>query len=229
LTFLGRVNQLAAMKQIQIKQISFAIVAAFACGTLWAQSPKVAPSRHSSAILPYNDMDAPAGEITIFTNFGPSRDNLYNVAAGGYYVSGPASALGVEQSISIPFQPKGDCHAVTLRAAIGYDSGTKSVNLGIYSDAGGVVGSLLAQASTSKIPPTGECCQLVEVTLAEPGVALTAGTSYWLVATPGADAPDFEGVWQASNRATLGYEEGQTGWFSLSALWPAGAVKGSVP
>ena len=78
--------------------------------------------------------------------------------------------VGVEQSISIPFQPKGDCHAITLRAAIGYDSGTKSVNL-----------------------------------------------------------PVSTGVWQASNRATLGYEEGQSGWFSLSALWSAGAVKDTNP
>ena len=64
------------MRQIHIKQISFAILAAFACGTLWAQGPKVAPSRQSSAIVPYSGMDAPAGETTIFTNFGPSRDNL---------------------------------------------------------------------------------------------------------------------------------------------------------
>jgi hypothetical protein len=208
------------------------LVVTFACGTMMAQGLKVAPKpTQLGPITPYrpSSSDAVNANVTIFSNLGPTSTNNYNAAAGGYYVCGTScAALLEDQWIAVQFYNKVADHATTIQAAIGYDSGTKKVNLGIYTDNAGVVGTLLAQASTTRIPNTGTCCQLAQVTI--PSTALAAGTSYWVVATADdATAPDFEGVWQASNQANIGGDVAQGGWFTFSGLVPAFAVKGTNP
>ena len=114
-------------------------------------------------------------------------------------------------------------------------SGIKKINRGIYSDSGGVVGTVLpgGQGSTNKIPPAGICCQLAQVTLQGAGVALIAGTTYWLVATTDdAAAPTFTGVWQGSNTANIGintFSAPTGGWFKNGLFWPAGGISGTSP
>lgn len=208
-------------------------VLAFACGTLMAQSGglKAAPGVRSNIVVPFVERNSSKAAATIFTNLGPTTSNLYNAAAGGYYEAGPANSVGIsEQWIALPFTPRQNSHAKQLMAAVGWISGTKKVFLGVYTDAGGVVGTLLGQASTAAIPTSGVCCLLTQVALPGAGVALTANTPYWLVATTDdTAAPDFTGVWQSSNNANTGGNVGLTGWFTFSNLWPAGAVKGTVP
>ncbi len=66
---------------------------------------------------------------------------------------------------ALPFIPKENSHAKTLVAAIGYISGDVKVNLGIYTDNDGTVGTLLSngEASTTNIPIFPSCCDLTEV------------------------------------------------------------------
>src|SRR5207253_9209665 len=95
------------------------------------------------------------------------------------------SAPDTEIWSAIAFTPKVDASAKVLLAAVGYDSGTKRVKLGIYSndDVTGSVGTLLpgGEGSTAQMPDAGDCCQLARITLAGAGVALAGGTTYWLV------------------------------------------------
>jgi hypothetical protein len=110
--------------------------------------------------------------------------------------------------------------ATTLAAAVGYKSGAQLVNIGIYSDAAGTVGTLLpgGQSGTADIPNN--------------GVALAAGVQYWLVASPdNLNGPDFYGSWHFSTTAFPSYEE--PGHFLSWSPYPSGLfaaeIRGTSP
>ncbi len=173
---------------------------------------------------------APSGNITIFTNLGPTSDNPYNSYQSSY-VAGKNARDSDELWFAIPFIPRADVHAKILAAAITYISGTKLINLGIYNDNNGVPGSPLpgGQGSTTEIAEAGD---LTRVTLPDPGVALKKGVRFWLVASPdNALAPDFEGGWHDSNLAVGAYEQPQNfiSWTSFTAVWKAASIEGTSP
>jgi hypothetical protein len=135
---------------------------------------------------------------------------------------------------ALPFTPKADYHAKTLAAAIAWITGTKLVNLGIYSDDGGKVGTPLpgGQGSTINIPTLGDCCELTEVRLPRTGVQLLAGTQYWLVASPdNVQAPTFKGAWQTSILAIGAYQQPEdfVNWSGFSGNWLAAEIRGTSP
>jgi hypothetical protein len=172
-------------------------------------------------------------DTVIFNDLGPRAVYPPYAAGGGLYVAGDQAAIGIELWQAVPFTPKVATHAITLAAAIGYQSGAKKVNLGIYSDNEGLVGTLLpgGQGSTTDIPTLGVCCDLARVTLTGQGVALTAGTQYWLVASPDdVAAPTFQGLWQMSYRAAAAYQEPEVviNWTSFSGLWLAAQIRGTT-
>jgi hypothetical protein len=199
---------------------------AFSCGMLLAQAPATAHTLHTGPVTPAR-LD-PAGLKTIYTNLGPSVTDLFNDTSG-YEVTGPNNSLAIpEQWIALPFKPKVAAHVTVLQAAIGWQSGSKQVKLGLYSDNAGVVGTLIAGGHSTNLPTFGTCCQVVSVTIAS--TAVTAGTQYWIVATSNdTNAPDLTAVWQSSNEANYGYNVGQAGWSAASNNWPGGAAKGTIP
>jgi hypothetical protein len=200
---------------------------ALSSGLLLAQGPKVAHTVHTGPVVPARE--TPATTVTLFTNLGPSAADLYNDTTG-YYVLGPSNSVGdSEQWIGLPFTAKVSAHVTVLQLAIGWISGTKGIDVGLYADDGtGNVGAVLASGHSTKIPAFGTCCQLVSVTL--PATAITAGSQYWVVATSDdTHAPDFTGVFQASNSGTVAYNPAIAGWTAFSTNTPAAAVKGTVP
>lgn len=195
------------------------LVLTLASGMLWAQdAPRVAHTSRSSA--PVTKWNPPAGHTPIFTNLGPTSSDLYNDTTG-YYVLGPTNTSGFgEQWIALPFTPKANASATLLVAAIGIESGTSLVDLGLYSDSAGDVGTLIVSGHSTKIPAFGTCCGLVEVTI--PATALTAGTQYWIAATTDdTNAPDFTGVFESTNQSTVAYNPALEGWFTFSGNVPA--------
>lgn len=195
------------------------LVLTLASGIFWAQdAPKVAHTNRSSA--PAQKWNPPALPTPIFTNLGPTLSNLYNDTTG-YYVLGPSNSVGFgEQWIGLPFTPQANATATLLVAAIGIESGTSLVDLGLYSDSGGTVGTLIAGGSSTKIPAFGTCCQVVEVKI--PATALKAGTQYWIAATTDdTNAPDFTGVFESTNQSTIAYNPALQGWFTFSGNVPA--------
>jgi hypothetical protein len=203
-------------------------VFALFCGTSFAQSaaPAIAHTTHSGIVTPAQP--TPATLKTIFTNLGPSKTDDYNDTAG-LYIMGPTNSFGdSEQADAVPFTPKSNSHVTQLQVAVGWISGTKKVVVGLYSDASGTAGTLLASGSSTSIPDFGACCTLVVVTI--PSTAVTAGTQYWIGAsTDDTNAPDFAGVFEASNNATTSADVGLTGWFAFSNIWPAAAAFGTTP
>ena len=200
---------------------------ALGCGFLNAQDePKIAHTNRSATVVPYRA--GPTSLKQIFSSFGPSATNAYN-ATTGYYVLGPNNSVGLgEQWIAIPFTPQKNSHATLLQAGIGWISGAEIVDIGLYSDSGGTVGTLLASGAATKMPAFGACCSAANVTI--PATALTAGMQYWLVATTDdTNAPDFTGVFMASNGSTIAYDPALAGWFNFSGNVPAAAVHGTEP
>src|SRR5262249_11915879 len=140
--------------------------------------------------------------------------------------------VGADQWIAIPFTNKVADHATTIQAAIGYFSGTKRVLLGIYTDNPGIgPGTLLGQGAATNIPDAGTCCTLAQVKVGgTTGIALTANTKYWIVATSDdTRAPDFDSVWQPTYQSDIGANVANGAWFTFSGLVPAAAVKGTNP
>jgi hypothetical protein len=177
-----------------------------------------------------SEMTGPAANVTIFTNLGPTSDNRYDMF-GSVYVAGKNARDSDELWLALPFIPRANVHAKTLAAAITYVSGTKLINLGIWSDSDGVPGSPLpgGQGSTTEIADAGE---LTQVTLPDPGLALQKGVQVWLVASPdNHQAPDFEGLWHVSNLAVSAYEQPENfiSWTSFSAVWLAARIEGTSP
>ena len=202
-----------------------------ACGTLLAQSrPHTIHVSPSGRVVPGA---LPPANITIFSNLGPTPTDLY-YSANGWVVTGPADVTFGEQWVAVPFIAKQNSHAFRLQVAVGYLSGTNKFTLGLYSDSGGTVGTALINTTVTNAPPFGVCCATVTKNLPPPGIALTAGTQYWVVArsTPtGAD--DFEGAWAFSNLG-VAFNDAEAGWTTFSvgdfgAGQPAAAVLGTTP
>jgi hypothetical protein len=202
-----------------------------ACCTLLAQSgPAIGHTSHSGIVTASHQ--PPAGLVSIFSNLGPTATDNYNDTTG-YYVLGPSNTLALsEQWIALPFTPKKSSHVEEVEAAVQLEDATTTNQflLGLYSDNAGAVGTLLAQDTVKNAPAFGTCCTLVTARFKAPGISVTAGTQYWIVASSDdVNAPNFTGVWAASNNANIGGDVAMGGWFTFSANWPAGAALGTVP
>lgn len=210
------------------RAVSSLFVLMLACGVVLAQdaAPKVA---HTTHVGPRKAATKTGTNLTtIFSNLGPTTTNAYNDTTG-YYVLGPNNSVGLpEQAIGVPFVAAADSHVQVLQVAVGWISGTPFVNVGLYSDNAGAPGTLLASGHSATIPAFGSCCQLVTVNIAS--TAVTAGTQYWIVSSSDdVHAPDFTGVYQASNLAIISGDVGLTGWSSFTTNTPAAAARGTVP
>jgi len=208
--------------------VSSLLFSTLACGMLAAQNTgaKVAHTVPQGVVTPAQE---PPALKTIFTDFGPTTTDYFNDTTG-YYVLGPTNSVGdSEQWVGLPFTPKANATVTQLQAAIGIISGTAVVDIGLYSDASGTVGTLIAGGHSTKIPAFGACCTVVSVNI--PATAVVAGTQYWIVATSDdTHGPDFTGVWQASNvYPNVAANEAAGSWFTFSANIPAGAAKGTIP
>lgn len=186
----------------------------------------------TSAVSAHGGSGIPTSNTVIFTNLGPTSIGRY--LNGGLPINGNDVSFQPEIWEALPFTPRTDSHATTLAAAVAHLSGTKQVNLGIYSDAAGMVGTLLpnGQGTTTEMPESGECCALATVTLAGQGVALVGGTQYWLVASPdNTNAPTFEGSWQTTSLAFGAYQQPERliNWTSFTAFWMAAEIRGTTP
>jgi len=210
------------------RALSSLFVLTLASGVLFAQNSrlKIAHSVHHGPIT--QTQKTPGNLQIIFNNMGPNSSNAYNDTTG-YYILGPNNSVGLsEQWIGVPFTPRSNAHVSLLLVAVGWISGTNLVNVGLYSDSGGTVGTLLAGGQSSAIPTFGSCCQVVSINI--PPTAVSFGTQYWIVASSDdTNAPDFTGVFESSNLETIAGDVGSTGWFSFTTNTPAAAAKGTVP
>lgn len=208
---------------------------AFASGTLLAQN-RIGDFVHiepSLDITPYHGDTGTAKRI--YSNIGPTSTDAY-YDANGYCVTGNAqSSCGSnEQWIAAPFTPTRAAHATILEVPIQYFAGTNEFQLSVYNDAAGAPGTSLETVEVTNAPAAGTCCTMVFANLGSPGVALTANTQYWVVATADdARAANFSGYWAFAN-AFIAYDSSESGWltFNDDSYYPgqeAVVVEGTFP
>jgi hypothetical protein len=223
--------------EVATKTIRLAVMGVFAltmaCGTLLAQN-RVSDFIHLTPpleITPFVPDSNPA-TVTIYSDLGPSTTDEYN-DTDGYCVAGStptgATCSTDEQWIGMPFTPKQGSHATQLQVAVGIFAGTNAFELALYNDVSGLPGTPLKTVEIHNAPTFGSCCTLVIASLGTPGVALTAGTQYWVVAqADDTHAPTFTGAWALANNF-IAYNAAQGGWANFPSAPEAGAVKGTVP
>lgn len=209
------------------KILLFVCLLALCSLTVFAQSGESSRATEKLAIEVPPQGDAVALK-KIYSNLGPKTDP-YWVNAYSWIVAGPNAATGAV-FVAMPFTPKANFLLSQVQVAVLYTSGDNQVDLNIYTDAGGVPGSLLAGPVTvTNLAVAGTCCTLAVANFTP--VAVTAGTQYWVIA----DTPltgvgsDFHGVWNhVAKDIPMSFNRG-SGWAKDTAdNLPAGEVLGTV-
>jgi hypothetical protein len=82
---------------------------------------------------------------------------------------------------AMAFTPTADATVTKIETSAGrQSSGTAGLELGLYSDAGGVPGKAIKSFHVSKLPVYGQCCA-VSTANDKAGIPVKAGTQYWVV------------------------------------------------
>ena len=115
----------------------------------------------------------------IFSNIATKYPKSLFYAPDGLTISGPDTITGTIET-AVAFTPAANATVSEIDAAVGNILGTNGVVISIYSDASNSPGSSLGDFSVSNLPVFGSCCELATVKV-KTGIALTAGTQYWLV------------------------------------------------
>lgn len=221
-----------------LRTVVCVLVLLLACGTLFAQTrPKkyhVDPNPNR-VITPTPRTDSAAANVTFFSNLGPTPDNNY-YSLNGWVVAGPNDVTFGEQWIGMTFTPKQTGHVKQIKLPIGWIEGTNKFVVGLYNDNGaGTVGTLIKQVAVQNAPTFGDCCTLDTANMGNPGVAITANTPYWVVASHHPSALDFGGAWAFVNLFQAFSFAGGTDWVTYNlndfgyAQNTAMSVSGTVP
>jgi hypothetical protein len=154
----------------------------------------------SVAVVLLAAMSAQAAPVTIFSNFNSDPTNLYD-ANGYWFVFAPAIRAG-GLSAAMGFTPSDADVLTQIDVAITLYSGTSLLDFGLYSDSGGVPGSLLTSWSIASLPAAGTCCT-VETLVPGTSITLNAGVQYWLLASV---SQDTMALWNTNNIGQQGPE-----------------------
>lgn len=137
-------------------------------------------------------------QTTFYSNLGTGTD-VYNCCDG--WTMGGTGTLGTYYYDGGSFVSGASGAVTQLDVGVGYVTGTNSMFLALYTDSGGLPGTLLGQWNNLQATPTfGDCCGLLTVTGIS-GINLTAGTSYYIVMGPSSTSST---LWAAWNINTTG-------------------------
>lgn len=130
-----------------------------------------------------------AGLTVIAGNFSRYPLATYFSVFGNTIAQGPPQ-FPFQVWEGMPFTPAANATVTKIEVSAGRQgSGDSGFEVGLYNDANGVPGTLIAGAHVSNLPIYGECCAVA--TVSDPtGLAVTAGTQYWVVVYTNANDPD---------------------------------------
>jgi hypothetical protein len=178
------------------------VVAAVASRAAWAAPAGVSLSAdHKITIIDHGTskstpplMHAPK-MTQIAGNLGTYYPKGLYFCCYGFTITGPNSPLGIGQNwVAVAFTPAADATATEVDAGVGYVEGTNGVVLSLTSDAGGVPGTVLWSGNATGLGGFGSCCILATGKI-KGGVALTAGTQYWITVTTNKKEANEFGAW----------------------------------
>lgn len=133
---------------------------------------------------------------TAFDNFQPV--DTFNCCTG-WTITGAHSIVGVDYDQGEQFTALADGTINFIDIGIGNVTGTNNFFLDLYDDVGGQPGNILASWSGGPMPQFGTVSnQPIHIVNNDPHAALTAGQTYWLIAS----APD--DTWNAWNWNSIG-------------------------
>lgn len=205
----------------------------------------VAAALFISIALGSSSAIAQSTTVTIFSNLGPSSTDLFFTGTttdggtnggciiGADMVSGNFCGRNqLETWRAMPFIATQNSHATELQAAVGVSGGTNQFLLALFTNDNGLPGTALATVTVKDAPAANTCCTLATASLGTPGIALTAGTQYWVVVqTDDVNAPTFSGIWAFSNNGPAIFQRqsnDQTEWGTEEGNF-AFAVLGTTP
>lgn len=211
--------------------ISCCLFAIIACGTAFAQQGTLRAPPYTGPMTPMAAQDNPAA-LPFYSNLVVSSCTSCNYdTQDGVFVLGPNNCFspGSTQWLAYPFIASKSGNVRTVQLAITdygvcVASSTK-FTVAIYSDNGlcNGPGTQIGNSVIATAPAAP--CSLTNANFGRAGVTLTAGTTYWVVATT-STSPSQMGttaVWWGANPniGTLNFNDGN-GWLVFSAGVPGG-------
>jgi hypothetical protein len=168
-----------------------------------------------SAVL-FVSAGAVAQAQVIYDNF--AAGNGYN-GGTGWTISGAGSVLGADNDQGEQFMAGASGAVQTLDIAMGHVTGTPSVTMRLYNDAGGVLGAQNGSAATFAVNPNsfGAGTEYISVNVLAAGWNVTSGNMYWLIADSANDA------WLAWNQNSTS----TTGNHYFNGSYSSGALHGA--
>ena len=214
-----------------ILTLSYLCVAIMACGTAFAQGGgKLKSGAYQGPMVPMAAQEAPAiapfySHLVVDTCTGCTYST-----ANGYFVLGPNNCFspGATQWIAFPFVSTRTGAVRQVRLSV-TDSGfcvatSTKFTVAIYSDAcTGTPGTQIGSAVTATAPAAP--CALASANFGTAGVSLTAGTTYWVVATTSTAGTQIgtTAVWWMANSAYAPFNLNDgNGWISFPDGAPGG-------
>ena len=175
-----------------------------------------------AAVLCVSSLPTWAG--VIFNDFGSGYD--YNCCSG-WTIAGPGSALGeFESGMLFTAGISGTVSQIDL--ALSQVTGDGGATVSLWTDSGGLPGSMMGSWGVTAVPGFGGCCAVVTINTAAP--TLVAGQSYFLVAI--ADDISWE-AWNWNSQGVNGVfvENSGGGWSSFGGetLGAFDILSGGVP
>lgn len=166
----------------------------------------------------------PSGNTLIYSNFTSGMSYCSGAAGtcGGWTVSGSTSTPGTVDT-AVSFVPSQNIYLSQVHIALTWTAGTNSAVVTLNNDNGGLPGSTVYETwNLTGLPLYGttSTIQSSQTLTSAPGILLTAGTTYWIVATPGAS--DTYDVWnQDSPGIAVAFAQFLHGaWTANSGIYP---------
>jgi hypothetical protein len=219
-----------------IRTLSCLCVVLMACGTAFAQQGKLRSGPYSGQVKPMISSDIP-DVAPIYTNLvqdttAACTPNCLYSTANGYFVLGPNNcfAPGATQWISFPFVATRTASVRQVKLSV-TDSGfcvagSTKFTVAIYSDdaaCGGIPGTQIGNSVVATAPAAP--CLTATANFSTAGVSVTAGTTYWLVATTSTAASQMSttAIWWMANSAYAPYNLNDgNGWVAFPDGAPGG-------
>jgi hypothetical protein len=181
--------------------LSLACFALFACATFTvlasgknkinyefsADGRFVRATNPPATITPRPEPDVKSKKI--FSNFSHDKLAVYFSIWGNTIAQGPPN-FPFQTWVAEAFTPAANATVTKIETSAGRQgSGSSGFEISLYSDAGGIPGSVLQTSHVANLPQYGECCDVSTANFAT-GVPVTAGTQYWVVVSTTSQDPD---------------------------------------
>jgi hypothetical protein len=170
----------------------------------------------------------PKGAISIFNTLGAKKKSWTYGDGSGWTISNPGSEAETLQWFAYAITPTQSATLTEIAEAVGYVTGFEGVTIAVLADNNGSPGKVLWSKLVTKLETFGDCCAVA--TAKVKGVAVTAGTTYWI----GALLPSKKeaNTWDAWCFSTYNTGSGPaayyttSGWNTASEPYAAFAVLG---